>query len=359
MPELFVPGRLCLFGEHADWAAGYRATHQDLAPGYCLVSGTDQGLWAEAEARQDVFEIFSILPDGTQRGPEAIPAEPQSLLHAARAGRFFNYAAGVAAEVTARYGVGGLRLRITAADLPLQKGLAPSAAICVLVARAYNHAYGLGCSWHDEMELAYEGERHAGSACGRMDQICALGKRPAFLTFDGPTMHIQPIDPGGTFWILVVDLRREKDTRRILADLHRCFRDAPGPLAARVRDALGPRNASLVAAARDAVMEGDPSTLGSLMSEAQEVFDRFVAPACPEELAAPHLHAALSHPAARALAWGGKGVGSQGDGCGQLVAKSAETRDALAEALTRDLGVATLPHTLRPPEDGTVPGVQD
>jgi len=25
---LFVPGRLCLFGEHSDWAGAYRRTHR-------------------------------------------------------------------------------------------------------------------------------------------------------------------------------------------------------------------------------------------------------------------------------------------------------------------------------------------
>jgi galactokinase len=24
--KLFVPGRICLFGEHSDWAGGYRPT---------------------------------------------------------------------------------------------------------------------------------------------------------------------------------------------------------------------------------------------------------------------------------------------------------------------------------------------
>ena len=42
--RLFVGGRLCLFGEHSDWAAEY-GRHK----GYCLVIGTDQGLTAVAQ----------------------------------------------------------------------------------------------------------------------------------------------------------------------------------------------------------------------------------------------------------------------------------------------------------------------
>jgi hypothetical protein len=55
----------------------------------------------------------------------------------------------------------------------------------------------------------------------------------------------------------------------------------------------------------------------------------------------------LAHPAARELAYGGKGVGSQGDGCAQLVARGPGERDALAARLAEDLGVACWPLTVR------------
>ena len=61
MTRLFVPGRLCLFGEHSDWAGGYRDVLPDQPPGYCLVMGTDQGIHAVAEARSETFEITSNL----------------------------------------------------------------------------------------------------------------------------------------------------------------------------------------------------------------------------------------------------------------------------------------------------------
>ena len=44
--ELFVPGRICLMGEHSDWAGSYRRFNRDIVPGMCLVSGTNQGLYA-------------------------------------------------------------------------------------------------------------------------------------------------------------------------------------------------------------------------------------------------------------------------------------------------------------------------
>lgn len=354
MIELFVPGRLCLLGEHSDWAGGFRAQHPALSPGYCLVTGTDQGLRATIEPLPDIFEISSLLPDGRRVGPARFAARPDALASAAQDDEFFGYAAGVAAEIGERYPVGGLRVQVTAADLPVRKGLSSSAAICVLVARAYNRLYGLGLSPRDEMELAYAGEHRTGSACGRMDQVCAFGRRTVFLTFDGSTLGIEPLVAGGEFWLLVVDLGRDKDTRRILADLNACFPDTSGTVAAGVREALGPRNAALLAQARRTVVAGDARQLGELMREAQEVFDRLVAPAS-SALAAPRLHEVLAYPAVRDLAWGGKGVGSQGDGCAQLVARGEGERDALAARLGAALGVGCFPVTLRPEAGDSTP----
>ena len=343
--HLFVPGRLCIAGEHSDWAGEMRAAHPALAPGHCLVTMTEQGLRATA-ARADAFELSTPHPDGRVLR-ERLASTPAALARAARGGGFFSYAAGVAAEAASRHGVGGLALEFTEASLPIGKGLSSSAAICVLVARAYDRCYGLGLDVRAEMDLAYAGERRAGSACGRMDQICAFGRRTVFLTFDGARLDVEPLVPCGTFHFLVVDLRRAKDTRRILADLNACFPDAPGARAAGVREALGPKNAALLDRARSAVLAGDAPGLGALLVEAQATFDTLVAPACPE-LAAPRLHAVLAHPAVAELAWGGKGVGSQGDGCAQLLARGAAERDALARRLAADLDVGCLPVTIAP-----------
>ena len=343
---LFVPGRLCIAGEHSDWAGEMRAAHPALAPGHCLVTMTEQGLRAAA-ARADAFELSTPGPDGRGVLRERLPSTPAALDAAARAGGFFSYAAGVAAEVVSRWDVGGLSLRIAEATLPIGKGLSSSAAVCVLVARAYDRCYGLGLDVGTVMDVAYAGERHAGSACGRMDQVCAYGRRTVFLTFDGPRLDVEPLAAGGTFHFLVVDLRSAKDTRRILADLSACFPDAAGTRAAGVREALGPRNAALLTRARAALLAGDAAALGAILTEAQATFDALVAPACPE-LAAPRLRAVLTHPAVAELAWGGKGVGSQGDGCAQILARGTAARDALARRLEAELGVRCLPVTVEP-----------
>ncbi len=47
--KLFVPGRICLFGEHSDWAGGYRRINSDIEKGYTIITGTSQGIYAEVE----------------------------------------------------------------------------------------------------------------------------------------------------------------------------------------------------------------------------------------------------------------------------------------------------------------------
>ena len=61
MLKLFVPGRLCLFGEHTDWAGHYRTMNADIAPGAAIVTGIEQGIYAEVE-KSSIFELYSNAP---------------------------------------------------------------------------------------------------------------------------------------------------------------------------------------------------------------------------------------------------------------------------------------------------------
>lgn len=44
--KLFVPGRLCLFGEHSDWASLHRVMNSAIVPGHAIVTGVEQGIYA-------------------------------------------------------------------------------------------------------------------------------------------------------------------------------------------------------------------------------------------------------------------------------------------------------------------------
>jgi hypothetical protein len=177
-----------------------------------------------------------------------------------------------------------------------------------------------------------------------MDQACIFGSVPVLLTFDGELMSVRVLKPARDLHLLMVDLRSSKDTRRILHELNQAFSRGEEP----VRDALGASNHRIMEAACRAVEEGDAEALGALMTEAQEVFDRQVAPFCPEELDAPVLHSVLGHPAVAELSLGGKGVGSQGDGSAQLLCRDDGSRRALRSVLEIDMGLSCL--------DLTIPG---
>jgi mevalonate kinase len=239
-----------------------------------------------------------------------------------------------------------VRISVDHMDLPISRGLSSSAAICVLTARAFNRAHRLDLGVGDEMELAYRGELAAGSQCGRMDQACAYGKRLVLLRFDGEAMSVDLLSSGQPLYLLIVDLLHHKDTRRILADLNARFRAADDEQTRALRAALGPANLALIDAAGRALNAGDARQLGALMTEAQAVFDRDIAPACPSELTAPRLHVLLADPIVRELTWGGKGVGSQGDGAAQFVCRGADERAALINYLAATGDLKCLPLTI-------------
>jgi hypothetical protein len=73
--KLFVPGRICLFGEHSDWAGGYRRINADLELGYTLITGTDQGVYAEVQPHPTSLVLSSTRPDGQRIGPTEIPMQ--------------------------------------------------------------------------------------------------------------------------------------------------------------------------------------------------------------------------------------------------------------------------------------------
>jgi galactokinase len=326
--ELFVPGRLCMFGEHSDWAGGYRRTDKSIAPGYCMAIGTDQGIYANVSPHPEKFIIKSADMHGKIISAEQFQMNEEVLLKAAKDGGFFSYCAGVAYYMLKEYQVDGLVIE-NRMDLPIERGLSSSASICVLTARAFSQTYDLGLTRRQEMEYAYMGEILTPSECGRMDQVCAYGETPVFLTFDGDKMEIEELSPGRPVYMVMADLNRGKNTKKILADLNHHFMEQDGPIKEKLRYALGEANKEILMNAKRMLEEGDTDELGHLMNKAQKLFDQCVAPACPEELTAPRLHEVLSCPDIQDLIWGGKGVGSQGDGCVQFVAKGLEEQEEL------------------------------
>ena len=261
--KLFVPGRLCLFGEHSDWAGGYRKENPQIEKGYTLICGTNQGIYAEISPHPNKLRLTATLPDGTVKGAFELPMMAEALKREAESGGYWSYIAGTAYQVLCRHSVGGLTIHNFKTDLPVQKGLSSSAAICVLTARAFNQQYQLGLTVRQEMELAYLGETTTPSKCGRMDQGCAFGEQPMLMVFDGDQLDVEPIAVGGTFFMVVADLNAGKNTTRILADLSQHYPHPTTPVGQNLHNLLGKINKDIVKYATTALQQGDAPKLGN------------------------------------------------------------------------------------------------
>jgi UTP-glucose-1-phosphate uridylyltransferase len=181
-----------------------------------------------------------------------------------------------------------------------------------------------------------------------MDQGCAFGNRPVLMTFDGDRLDTLELQVKDDLYFVIVDLQARKNTMEILNRLNRSYPIADDEIQEGVHELLGPINKRITHEAIEALKASDARRLGELMTEAQGYFDRYAGPACPEELTAPVLHQVLEYDPLKTHIWGGKGVGSQGDGTAQLIARSAADQRSAVEIIERDLAMPCLTLTLRP-----------
>jgi len=351
MPEkksLFVPGRLCLFGEHSDWAGMHRVMNADIIPGASIVTGIEQGIYADVEA----FDKFSVLNTSEELKNTWVDFESimqtDELKKTAASGSYFAYVAGVASYICENYHAGGLKITITKMTLPIKSGLSSSAAICVLVARAFNLIYNLNMNTMGEMTVAFKGEQRTKSRCGRLDQACAFGVTPVLINFDGEDINVERLMVKKTLYWVFAHLGGKKNTIKILSDLNKCYPFAQNEIERNVQSALGIENREIILRAVEYMKKGDCEALGRLMTEAQELFDKKVAPASWEELKAPLLHNVLNDPTVKQLTFGGKGVGSQGDGSVQLLAKDEKCQQELTGYLINKKNLTTYSLTIKP-----------
>lgn len=344
--NIFVPGRLCLFGEHSDWAGLQKTMNSQIVSGCAIVTGIEQGIYGRAE-RADVFSVTSTLPE-YHGASFSCEMDMNKLRMTAREGGFFSYVAGVASYICEWYHVGGLHLEIVDMTLPMKSGLSSSAAICVMVAKAFNQLYDLHMNTLGLMNIAYWGEQRTPSRCGRLDQACAFGVNPVVMTFDGNELDVDRITVKKPLYYVFADLMAGKDTVKILAELNRGYPFAHNKMEERLHDALGKDNQIITSRAISYISGGDAEKLGVLMTEAQALFDEKVAPMCPEELTSPVLHSILEDAMVKSLTYGGKGVGSQGDGTVQFLAKDTKTQKELVTYLQKEKGMTAYSLTLKP-----------
>ena len=314
--RIFVPGRLCLFGEHSDWASEYIKQNPNIKDGHAIVATIDRGIEAEVKSKSNEF----ILKEKNNIFRTNLKID--NIKKIAKENKYYLFVATVVIYMLKNYNVDGLEINIVNNNLPQKKGLSSSACICVLVCRAFNKIYNLNLSKNDEMEIAYICEREAKSMCGKMDQIVAFDRGVYIMDFHNGEVNYSNIKVGKDIYVVLVDLDGEKDTKKILKDLHKAFPFPKNKKEELAIKTLGEYNEKIVHEASKSIEKGNSKEIGKLMIEAQNLFDNNLAYLSPKELKAPSLHSVLNDSFIIENTLGGKGVGSQGEGTVQLIVEN-------------------------------------
>jgi galactokinase len=365
--DIFVPGRLCILGEHTDWIANYRTTCPSLVAGHTLVCATNEGLHARVNvypsSHQKNGTYFSKIrfihrrSDTSGENETVFEHDLNSLTLKilSKQGGFNSYIAGTTAAfldaissgkiiptrdiLTSPYVIEIDNYRTT---LPMKKGLSSSAAVCVLVVQSLAYAFSLSnsLSLMEMMDIAYQGEMYTPSQCGRMDQCVAMGSGAiALMTFLNETeIYLDPITCQCALYFVVVDLKAFKDTVVILRDLNVCF-----PRPQNTTQSLMHRYhidmQRIAQEAKVGIEEGRVDFIAKAMNEAQCLFDECAMPNCPSQLTSPKLHALMDDTFIKEHSLAVKGVGSQGDGSAQILVKSVVEQEKILQYVKQTLGL--------------------
>lgn len=195
--------------------------------------------------------------------------------------------------------------------------------------------------------MAYQGEILTPSRCGRLDQACAYGKKPVLMEFDGDKIDVKELKIGNDFYFVFADMKSKKNTIKILGNLNKAYPFPQTEIDNNVHKYLGKLNAENIEKAIKYLEEGDSKSLGKLMTKTQKQFDKYMIPACLEELTAPLLHKTIEDENIIKLTYGAKGVGSQGDGTIQFLAKNKESQKKLIEYLEKTLKMDAFSLTIK------------
>lgn len=210
-------------------------------------------------------------------------------------------------------------------DIPIASGMGSGAAIATAIVRLLAHIAGRALAASEISALVYESEKRYHGTPSGVDNTVVAYEQPVWFQRRQPSPLIEPIAIGGPFELLVADTGVRSATRLPVGAVRERWEAQPAAYEARF-DEIG----ALVAAAREALLRGDPAALGPLLTRNQELLsaigvsspdlDRLVGAA----LSAGALGAKLS-----GAGWGGVMIALVDDG----------SRDRVAEAL-RGAGAA-------------------
>lgn len=288
-----APGRICLIGEHCDWAGGA-----------AIVVPMDREIRVRARAAEGL-EATAVM-EGVEIGwHEGEPPGPLFLVPA------------VVDELAERWNLPRLGALHIEGELLPGRGFSSSAAVAVAVVRAWAELHGLHLEPDQVADAAWRAEHtRAGVACGRLDPLACAYALPLYLEFDGDAYRAEPVP--ARLDLAVGAFRTPRDTHAILTALGRHFRgEVPLRDFEAVRRVGAVRNAiegfaAQARFARTALLDGDLPALGGAMNTCQEIYEEELMDTLPE-LRAPGVVRAVR--ALRASgARGAKFSGAGGDG---------------------------------------------
>lgn len=324
--ELFVPGRLCIFGEHSDWASEYRKINQNIEKGYAIVATINQGIYATCKKSDKI--IFSM--DKRYIKSKLIEEELNKCMDH---DKFYSCVICTAKYMLKNYDVEGLQININHMDLPIGVGLSSSSAICVLVVKGYNELYNLKLQDYEIMEIAYKTEREAGFKCGRMDHICGLNKKILEMQFD-QTVTIKDIEIKDNLYF-VFGVVKKKQTKKILEELNEFYPYIQSDQSKSVHECFGIDNKNIIEKALDSIEQGNIFALGKLMNDAQKIYEEKISSNLSNELRDNQIYSMINNPEIQELILGAKGVGSHGDGAVQFLVKQQEDQKQLVKKINQ------------------------
>lgn len=315
-------GRICLFGEHSDWASEFR-----LFDGCAIALPIDQGFIAQVQ-KSNTFNFITSLGNYEAENLDELLICSQNLINP------FRYCCGTICYLKKFFPwISGLKLQTIKEDLPIKCGLSSSAAICILVVKAMDKLYNLNLSTKQIMNFSFQGEITARSYCGRMDQIGVFPKGiyKMFFSKEGD-LNIQSLDISNDFYFFYVNLEGNKNTLKILDDLRNSY-----PHSSNLRKYLGHNNIQIIKMAERFISAGDIKGLGLLLSESQLQFDNLVSN-LSSALLAPKFHELQNDKELQNYIYGGKEIGSHGDGTALFIAKSRYDIDRAISYIQKKYG---------------------
>lgn len=327
------PGRICLLGEHCDWAGGASLTVPlPLGIGLVAERGTDKvGIRTILDGHLiDGHWTLAQLHSWAGSPPERWPEGPLRFVPAA-------------AACLIRQGVELVPTELLGqSDLPTGRGFSSSAAFCLAVLDALAQASGTQLPTEVLAELAYTVEHDlVGVACGRLDQYACAAGTPLFFRWAAQRPDTRTVVPRATLPLVVGAFPTPRDTPAILDALqgaHAAALDEADPTgaSAAVREAVAVW-ASAAEAGALAVETGNLVALGAAMNTCQEVYRRGLEPTLPA-LRAPGL-ARMCTALTEVGALGAKFSGAGGDG--SIVGLFADLESAAAgQARLQNAGLA-------------------